>query len=78
SLIALMIFADRSPYSQKAKPLTPNLFEVCALIGNIAWHSRQNGLPGFTQLMHGVGKKKFKSSFTEQILKQNSESGRDF
>ncbi|NBR24801.1 MAG: hypothetical protein EBU08_13725, partial [Micrococcales bacterium] len=56
------------PYSQKAKPLTPNLFDVCALVGNLAWHFRQNGLPGFSQLMHGVGKKKFKSSFTEQIL----------
>jgi hypothetical protein len=73
-----MIFADRSPYSQKAKPLTPNLFEVWALVGNIAWHFRQNGLPGFSQLMHGVGKKKFKSSFTEQILKQNSDSDLDF
>jgi hypothetical protein len=73
-----MIFADRSPYSQKAKPLTPNLFEVWALVGNIAWHFRQKGLPGFSQLMHGVGKKKFKSSFTDQVLKQNSESASDF
>jgi hypothetical protein len=73
-----MIFADRSPYSQKAKPLTPNLFEVWALVGNIAWHFRQNGLPGFSQLMHGLGNKKFKSSFTDQVSKQNSESASEF
>ena len=64
SLMALMILEDSSPYPQKANPEIPNLAVGVLLSTNAVWHLRQNGLPGFRQLMHGVGKKKLSKSFT--------------